>query len=434
MLVPTLLTLDVFWTKDGLKILELQHGRRSGSKGYTVLHGLSLWETIADPFIEELKLQGWQWEKCPDAYARLLSDTGEADIARYIDGHHSLDLVLTNKAFQSALLPGLKSVFPAERIFTYYRDFKTVTRNIRDVFHGHDEIVIKAPAQAMGNGIVPIKTEDLDGFSITNWDSPDPFESSIFEPAFTVQERVKPLSVAIDGETYFPPIRLWMALVPDGDRLRPEFFNSGTYPAPIYYKLPAPQGQGSYRSQIISDIHSGKGVAPVPEHIQQKIYLSLAKKLPLALETLMNTNMKQVAEKILAVEDEGAAILAFHFLRKNEHILGHNFEGCDVLLNHVSRIFSSRYLQDENFRHAVDRYLSVDPFQATLFLPAHVRSEPQESVFDALTETWERATQNEFLDKLTQAGLCLPPEQIGRGFIRRDNDPGSYSIKRCALI
>jgi hypothetical protein len=272
MLVPTLLTLDVFWTKKGLKILELQHGRRSGSKGYQVLHGLSLRDAIAAPFIETLKADGWIWESNAQRYEGILSETPPAAFARYVDGNHALDLVLTNKAFQSALLPGLKDYFPYESIFTYHPDFLKIVPKIQAAFPDTEELVIKAPCEAVGIGIVPVHKSELESLTLDDWRNKDPYKQSMYGPAFTVQERIKPLPVEIEGQTYYPPIRLWMALIPENGQLRPEFFNDGDLPPPIYYKLPAPDGTGTYRSQIISDIHTGRGVALVPPEIQQEIY------------------------------------------------------------------------------------------------------------------------------------------------------------------
>lgn len=437
MLVPTLLTLDVFWTKDGLKILELQHGRRSGSEGYRVLHGLNLRECLANPFIEELKQDGWLWENNPKTYDDILSETPPQSFARFVDGNHALDLVLTNKAFQSALLPGLKTCFPDEHIFTYHPDFLKVVPKIQAVFPDTDELVIKAPSQAVGIGIIPVNKSELESLTLDDWRNKDSHKQSMYGPAFTVQERVKPLPVQIEGETYYPPIRLWMALIPENGRLRPEFFNSGDLPPPIYYKLPAPDGTGTYRSQIISDIHTGRGVALVPPEIQQGIYAALARILPPSLEALMQTPMRDVVNGILNIPDDGAAALAFRFLQKNEPVLGQNFEGLEDVIDQTSHIFAEKYLRDEAFKLEINRCLSFDSFMATLLLPRTYRENTESFLFDRLSDVWGRASPETLAAKLAEAGLCLPVSELRNAFVLIKDDPrngNQYGLRACALI
>lgn len=437
MLVPTLLTLDVFWTKDGLKILELQHGRRSGSEGYRVLHGLSLRESLANPFIEELKQDGWLWENNPKTYDDILSETPPQSFARYVDGNHALDLVLTNKAFQSALLPGLKTYFPDEHIFTYHPDFLKVVPKIHATFPDTDELVIKAPSQAVGIGIIPVNKSELGSLTLDDWRNKDPHKQSMYGPAFTVQERVKPLPVEIEGETYYPPIRLWMALIPENGRLRPEFFNGGELPPPIYYKLPAPDGTGNYRSQIISDIHTGRGVALVPPEIQREIYDTLARILPPSLETIMQKPMRDVVNVILDIPDDGAAALAFRFLQKNEPVLGQDFEGLEDVIDQASQIFADKYLCDEAFKFEINRNLNFDSFMATLLLPKPYRAETEAFLFNRLSEVWARASTKILTDRLAEVGICLPVSEVNNVFAKVKSDPCSreeYGIRACALI
>ncbi len=436
MLVPTILTLDVFWTEEGVKILEVQHGRRSGEKGYQLLHDKSIRQSLVNPFINELKEQGWEWIGDPNDFHHRID---EEDMSKFIDGNFLVYQICTNKALQSALLPSLKPYFPKEEIFTFDRNWSNIAPRIESSFSENPEIVVKAPSQAVGHGIIPIKTSSVHSLGEDiDWANVDPmfWQKHIFCPAFTVQERVRPLPIEISGHTYEAPIRLWLALVPENGKLvLHRFGRDGKNPEPIYYKLPAPIGQGTYREQIMSDIHSGKAVANVPDEISTAIFSELSEVLPAAFQEAMSTSYEDAILKILSNGSEGARVIAFKHLMQSEQLLEDELDANSNFLDTIRTSFRNELRESSSFREYFELMLTFDDFYLNLIASEEQRN-GENLLYDCENFGWKRISSNDFRDvAFKKLGVLVRDEDLKTdSFIQKHSEGGSRKFTGCSLI
>lgn len=436
MLVPAIITLDLFWTDEGVKILELQHGRRSGTKGYSELFGINLRKKLLEPQLKTLQEIGWEWTSDPSVFDGVMRGYEENyNVDKLIDGNHALNLICTNKAFQALLLSGAEHLFPYEKTYSYDPNFQRIMRLVKSDFSEIEEAVIKAPSLAVGNGIIPFKVSEIDDLCPDQlaWDfligSNQLSKKSIYSPAFSVQERIVPKPLEYKGQRYNAPIRLWMALIPDGNNLKIDFFDQGDHPAPIYYKLPTPIGTGNYHSEILSDIHTGEAVAEVDETTQAAIYQQLTSDLLPELQRIMAQDIPIITKTLMDDDNDGTTILTFEFLIRHEHLFGQNFEGHEDLFDLFQSQFSRKYLESNAFKRLIDARLSKDSYYARFFDSI----DPNNAFYDQSLETYTLLSSEQFRNRLGALSIIFSEAHVTNP-AERTNANGVHALKPCHLL
>ncbi len=326
-LTPAFFAIDLFWTNDGVKILEFQLARYSQSAGHALAYGGEykkleymefgpVFDDHIRPYIRRhLYRDYWDGnQRFMDSAVRdfCIRDNSSMKFLGSADSNYWAYKICYDKAVQALMLTELSDLFPTQQIYPTM-DWEMTRTKIGLDFNGFEKVVLKPPQGTMGNNIKIIDTNVVRGLG-------DEYAfggSHNFGRTVLVQNKIDPLPIEYEGQIYKAPMRVWMGLVPSKGCLKPVFF------ADPYYKLTRPLADVSCESQDEVSSIDDFGAAPVDHDVRAAVYKQLSERLPQAFEIVMKRDRLETILELLDSPDDGHWFVAMDLLEDLRAATGH---------------------------------------------------------------------------------------------------------------